>query len=185
MNTNVLQYRQCQPRDATLLRGVAISCYTPYYRDLWEPGGMEAYLESLYEPVQLASELADPNLQFEIAYIGAQPVGFSKYHHRCDRADTPNAGYLERVYVAPQVNGQGVGRELIARLITTARDDGRDWIWLQAMTHASKPLARYRSLGFEECAQVRLSAPRVRPSEAAMVVMRLALTADNTAAPRR
>ena len=172
-----LAYRPCTPRDAPLLRAVAISCYTPYYRDLWEPGGMEAYLDSIYEPVLLASELADPNLRFEIAYVGDEPVGFSKYHFRCDRADTVNAAYLERVYVAPSVTGLGVGRRLIDRMIDTARGVGRDWIWLQAMSHATKPIERYRSLGFAECAQVRLALPKVRKTRAGMVVMRLRLTA--------
>ncbi len=168
-------YRRCQPNDAALLRAVAVACYTPYYRDLWKPGGMEAYLASIYEPVLLMSELADPNLRFELVYQDGEPIGFSKYHFRCDRADTPNAAYLERVYVAPAVAGHGVGSTLIARMITTARNDGRDWIWLQAMSHASKPVARYRALGFEDCGQVTLSLPKVKPSEAAMIVMRLAL----------
>jgi hypothetical protein len=61
---------------------------------------------------------------------------------------------------------------LIARMIAAARLDGRDWIWLQAMSNAEKPLARYRALGFEECGQVTLSLPMVRASKSAMVVMR-------------
>ncbi len=136
---------------------------------------MEAYLNSIYEPVLLTSELGDPNLRFEIAYLDAEPVGFSKYHFRCDRADTTNAAYLERVYVAQAVTGRGVGRRLIDRMIDTARGDGRDWIWLQAMLHATRPLERYRALGFSECAQVRLTVPKVRTAQAGMVVMRLRL----------
>jgi GNAT superfamily N-acetyltransferase len=168
-------FRCCTPHDAALLRGVAIACYTPYYRDLWEPGGMDAYLASIYEPVLLMSELADPNLRFELVYCDGEPVGFSKFHHRCDRARTPNAAYLERVYVAPSVAGRGVGSLLIDRMITTARHDGRAWVWLQAMSHATKPIERYRALGFQECGHLTLTLPHVRPSEAAMVVMRMAL----------
>jgi diamine N-acetyltransferase len=171
-----LLYRTCKPKDAALLRAVAISCYTPYYRDLWEPGGMEAYLNSIYEPVLLASELGDPNLCYELAYLDGEPVGFSKYHFRCDRADTCNAAYLERVYVAPSVTGRGVGRRLIERMIETARCDARDWIWLQAMSHATKPIERYRDLGFVQCAQVSLTLPKVRSAQAGMLVMRLRLT---------
>ena len=123
------------------------------------------------------SELADPNLRFEIVYRADEPVGFSKYHVRCDRVDTPNAAYLERVYVSPSVAGRGVGSKLIDRMIDDARLAGRDWIWLLAMSHAEKPIARYRTLGFEECGRHTLSLPRVKPSEAGMVVMRLALRA--------
>jgi len=172
MASENLDFRRCRATDASLLRQVATACYAPYYRDLWEPGGMEAYLDTLYEPVALASELADPNLQFEIAYRRGDPVGFSKLHFRCDRSGIRNAAYLERVYVAPAVTGTGVGTQLIERMIAGARDCGRDWIWLQAMADAKKPLERYFTLGFAECEQTLLDAPRVRPGRAAMVVLR-------------
>jgi diamine N-acetyltransferase len=172
MATDELEFRHCRPANANLLRQVAISCYAPYYQDLWEPGGMDVYLNTLYEPVALASELADPNLRFEIAYLRNEPVGFSKVHFHCDRAGTTNAAYLERVYVAPAVTGAGVGRRLIERMIAGARDRGRNWIWLQAMADAEKPLERYRALGFVECERTRLDLPNVRPGRAGMVVLR-------------
>ncbi len=172
MASDELEFRHCVPANANLLRQVAINCYAPYYQDLWEPGGMDVYLNTLYEPVALASELADPNLRFEIAFRRQEPVGFSKIHFRCDRAGTTNAAYLERVYVAPSVTGAGVGSRLIERMIAGARERGRDWIWLQAMSAAAKPLERYRALGFIECERTRLDLPRVRPGRAGMVVLR-------------
>ena len=172
---DTLDFRRCTPADAALLRELAARCYTPYYEDLWEPGGMEAFLGRLYDPVLLISELADPNLQFEIAYRDTVPVGFSKFHGRCDRADTPNAAYLERVYVAPHVIGLGVGRCLMDRLIHRACDLGRDWIWLQAMADAARPLERYHALGFAQIARTMLELPRVRAGRAGMVVLRKSL----------
>ena len=35
MATDDLEFRPCRPADANLLRQVAISCYAPYYQDLW------------------------------------------------------------------------------------------------------------------------------------------------------
>jgi len=167
-----LTFRQCTSADILLVRRIAFECYAPYYADLWEEGGMEAYLTLLYEPVRLAAELTDPNLRFEIAYGDGAPVGFSKLHVRCDRASTPNAAYLERVYVAPSVAGAGVGRRLIERALATARGQGRAWVWLQTMADAEKPLARYLDLGFVECERTRLESPKVRPGRRAMLVLR-------------
>ena len=172
---DTLTFRRCTPTDAALLRRVAFECYTPYYADLWEEGGMEAYLTALYEPVRLASELADPNLSFELAYREGAPVGFSKLHLRCDRAETANAAYLERVYVAVSVAGQGVGRQLIERVLDTARARNRQWVWLQTMADARKPLARYLDAGFVECGRARLDAPKVRPDHRSMLVLRKSL----------
>jgi GNAT superfamily N-acetyltransferase len=168
----VVTFRQCGPSDGLLVRRVAVECYAPYYADLWKKGGMEAYLASLYEPVRLASELADPNLRFEVAYRDDAPVGFSKLHLRCDRAGIHNAAYLERVYVAVSVAGLGVGRRLIDRSLDTARGLGRDWVWLQTMADARKPLARYLDAGFVECERTHLDSPRVRAGRRAMLVLR-------------
>lgn len=170
--SEALSFRHCGPADAALIRRVAFECYAPYYADLWEEGGMQAYLASLYEPVRLASELADPNLRFELAYREAVAVGFAKLHLRCDRAGTQNAAHLERVYVAPSVAGLGVGRRLIDRSLAAARALGRDWVWLQTMADAAKPLERYLDAGFVECARAQLDAPRVRSGRRAMLVMR-------------
>jgi diamine N-acetyltransferase len=170
-----LTFRRCTPADSALVRRVAFECYTPYYADLWEEGGMEAYLASLYESVRLASELADPNLRYEVAYRDGAPVGFSKLHFRCDRVETPNAAYLERVYVALSVAGAGVGRRLIERALASAREQGRAWVWLQTMADAEKPLARYLDLGFVECERTRLESPKVRPGRRGMLVLRKSL----------
>jgi GNAT superfamily N-acetyltransferase len=167
-----LTFRQCGPADAALVKRIAYECYAPYYADLWEEGGMEAYLGSLYEAVRLASELADPNLRFELAHREAVPVGFAKLHLRCDRAGTANASYLERVYVAPCVTGLGVGRRLIDRSLSAARALGRNWVWLQTMADAAKPLERYLDAGFVECGRAQLDAPRVRSGRRGMLVMR-------------
>lgn len=175
MANGALTFGHCTPVDCALVRRIAYECYRPYYADLWEEGGMEAYLASLYEPARLASELADPNLRYEIAYRDATPVGFSKLHVRCDRADTPNAAYLERVYVAASVAGTGVGRRLIERALACARGHGRAWVWLQTMADAKKPLARYLDLGFIECERTRLEAPGVRPERRGMLVLRKSL----------
>jgi len=170
-----LTFRQCTPADVPLIRRIACAWYAPYYAALWEEGGMEAYLAALYEPARLASELSDSNLLYEIAYRDGMPVGFSKLHVRCDRGDTPNAAYLERVYVAPAVAGTGVGRRLIERALATARAHGRAWVWLQTMAHAEKPLARYLQLGFGECARTWLESSRVRPDLRGMLVLRKSL----------
>jgi diamine N-acetyltransferase len=170
--SETLTFRQCTPADGQLVRRVAFEWYAPYYAELWEEGGMESYLTSLYESVRLASELADPNVRYEIAYRDGTPIGFSKLHLRCDRVDTPNAAYLERVYVAPSVAGAGVGRQLIEQALATARGQGRAWIWLQTMADAAKPLARYIDLGFIECDRTRLEAPKVRAERSRMIVLR-------------
>jgi GNAT superfamily N-acetyltransferase len=167
-----LSIEACTAPDAAWLGVLAAACYERYYAGLWEPGAMTAYLAETYAPRRLAAELTDENIHFDIAWQHGHPVGFMKTHSRCDRVETPNAAYLERVYVLPAVAGQGVGTRLIEHALARARVARRAWIWLQAMADADRPLGRYAALGFVVCGHTHLAVPGVRRDRAAMLVLR-------------
>ncbi len=168
--------RRLLPNDAARLRALAYRCYPPFYAYLWHPGGMEAYLEASFDERLLTGELADPNLVYEVLQQGDHDVAFVKWHRRADTDALPNAAYLERVYVAPEVAGQRIGSLLIERAMAAAREDGRQWIWLRAMADVDKVLARYRAAGFETFQRSAITAKGIRVEHAAMAVMRCALT---------
>lgn len=157
--------------DAAILAAAAPDCYVPYYAHLWLTGAMHAYLAATYEPVRVEAELRDPNVRFELATLAGAAVGFSKLELRRDRADLPNAAYLERVYVSPRVVGRGVGATLIARACAAAAAAGRDAIWLRAMASSPRPIGRYEAAGFVACGAESFTAPGMVDAERPMVVM--------------
>jgi GNAT superfamily N-acetyltransferase len=171
-----LEIQRLQPSDAARLRALAYRCYPPFYAYLWHPGGMEAYLEAAFDEQLLAAELANPNLVYEAVQIQGVDVAFVKWHRREDTDDLSNAAYLERVYVAPEVAGQRVGSVLVDRVLTAARQEGRQWIWLRAMADIDKVLARYRAAGFETFKRDAITTAGIRTEHAGMAVMRCALT---------
>ena len=171
-----LVIRRLQPTDAARLRALAYRCYPPFYAYLWHPGGMEAYLEASFDERLLAAELADSNLVYEVLQQGGHDVAFVKWHRRADTDALPNAAYLERVYVAPEVAGHRVGSLLIERAMAAAREEGRQWMWLRAMADIDKVLARYRAAGFETFQRSAITAQGIRAEHAGMAVMRCALT---------
>jgi putative acetyltransferase len=59
-------------------------------------------------------------------------------------------GELKRMYVAPEVRGEGIGRALLARLETAARALGLTRLVLETGTRQTEALALYRRAGFTE-----------------------------------
>ena len=60
----------------------------------------------------------------------------------------PRVGELKRMYVAPDVRGQGIGRALLARLETEARALGLGRLVLETGSRQEEALALYRRAGF-------------------------------------
>ena len=60
----------------------------------------------------------------------------------------PRVGELKRMYVAADVRGQGIGRELLVRLEDEARTLGLDRLVLETGTRQAEALALYRRAGF-------------------------------------
>jgi GNAT superfamily N-acetyltransferase len=64
----------------------------------------------------------------------------------------PRVGELKRMYVAPEVRGQGIGRALLARLEAEGRTLGLTRLVLETGTRQAEALALYRRAGFTEIA---------------------------------
>ncbi len=79
-----------------------------------------------------------------LAYRGEQPVGFALTSH----TDASSYAHLIRVAVHPDVQGQGIGRQLVVDGVRFARDVGAAGLALN--TQASNITAQrlYQSLGF-------------------------------------
>ena len=62
----------------------------------------------------------------------------------------PRVGELKRMFVAPDVRGQGIGRKLLARLEDEARSLGLERLVLETGTRQEEALALYRRAGFTD-----------------------------------
>jgi ribosomal protein S18 acetylase RimI-like enzyme len=62
--------------------------------------------------------------------------------------DTKTA-YVYQMWVAPEARGSGIGRELLSKIISWAKDAGQDNVKLAVTTTNSAAFALYRSSGFE------------------------------------
>jgi diamine N-acetyltransferase len=133
------------------LQEIGIRSYLPHYQHLWQPGGIEWYMQHCFGDAVLQKELTDENIEYYIAADdGNQNIGILKLvlHKPLPDSDVENALYLEKIYFIKEWTGKGVGRELLNFAISRAEELGRDCIWLKAMDTSVKPIAAYQRAGF-------------------------------------
>jgi putative acetyltransferase len=82
---------------------------------------------------------------FLVAYRNGEPVGCGAV-----RLIDPETGELKRMYVDPNLRGQGVGRQLVTALETEARALGARRLVLETGHRQLAALALYERTGFQK-----------------------------------
>jgi len=63
--------------------------------------------------------------------------------------------FADRLAVAPERSGEGIGRALVEHAISRARRAGVTKVWVQAPSRLDELVQLYRSLGFRDSAHLR------------------------------
>jgi GNAT superfamily N-acetyltransferase len=89
------------------------------------------------------ADFVPPRGVFLVAYVGDRPVGCGGV-----RAGADATGELKRMYVEPDVRGNGIARQLLAGLEAAARDLGARRLRLETGTEQPEAVALYTSSGY-------------------------------------
>src|SRR5438067_2304628 len=100
-----------------------------------EPGATHFSLSSI--------QVADGDGAFLIAYVNGMAVGCGAVR-RLDE----NTAELKRMFVAPALRGQGIGRALVVALEQEARTLGVSRIVLETGTRLDRAIALYEGMGY-------------------------------------
>lgn len=102
-------------------------------------------------------ELPDKYAQFLAVEPGGRTAGFVEASLRTDYVngtDSSPVAFLEGIYVAPQYRRQGVGRQLVAAVVSWARERGCSELASDAPLDNVVSHAMHAALGFEETERV-------------------------------
>jgi ribosomal protein S18 acetylase RimI-like enzyme len=113
----------------------------------WVEPPSRAEIGALLAKVSASARAGDAALR--LAYIGDRLVGLG-YWLRYERPTHRPHADLEKLGVATEAQGLGVGRRLTAALVDSARDAGIEVLTLDARGDNANALRLYRSLGFRE-----------------------------------
>ncbi len=113
----------------------------------WVEPPAEAEVRGLLEGVLAAARKGNASLR--AAYVGAGLAGIG-FWQRYPRPTHRTNADLQKIAVASERQGQGIGRVLTARLVEDARTAGIEVLTLDARGDNRSALGLYASLGFVE-----------------------------------
>lgn len=122
--------------------------YPPAYGHYWQDGGAR-YLQACFSREGLAQDLNTPDscyyfVQFQQETVGIFKYDFHVFYQECAHTCLK----LHRIYLAPPVQGKGIGRSVLKWLEQQVRG-AIDEIWLEAMASQPNAIRFYEKQGYQ------------------------------------
>ena len=142
MNEPGTQVRRLTPAAVDAVSALAREIWQATYPSLISQAQIDAMLSERYAPAALRAQLADPAHAWWVARNGPALVGFA--HARMIPPDCK----LDKLYVHPQYQRRGIGRQLFQTVHRWSRQHGAQRIWLQVNRGNAQAIAAYERYGF-------------------------------------
>jgi diamine N-acetyltransferase len=143
MNHKIIKIK---PSDHKILSDLCYEIYPQTYSDWWHDGG-KWYMETMYSPEKMLSELEDKSCEFYFLIINEQPRGYLKVNHSFK--NEPDSFEIERIYLDQKYAGQGYGTILLNFGIDLARPMNKKTVYLKVMASGIGLIKFYEKNGFE------------------------------------
>lgn len=142
---NLTVTRPCTVADIPLLRRLADVAFRHTYRDILPAAQLDYMMDWMYSADSLRRQMEQEHHAFFVALRGGEPCGYVSVE-RQDEA----LFHLQKIYVLPQAQGQGVGRLLFDRAVRHVRatHPGRSRLELNVNRH-NKARGFYERLGLQ------------------------------------
>ena len=130
--------------DELIIRDLAWATWWTAYGDIVSVDQNRYMLETLYDGETLRHQIASGDQQFIILREDGRPSGFAAYSAR---AEDPSVYKLHKLYVLPECQGKGFGRQLLQEV--TSRLRARQIKTLELNVNRKNPALKfYESSGF-------------------------------------
>jgi len=124
----------------------------------------------------MKSELAAKHTYYLVALSEAELIGYAGL----SKVASASSADVQTIAVSGTHQRQGIGRELMQRLIDKARELGAKEIYLEVREDKSAPQKLYESLGFEK---IDRRPNYYQPDGVAAIVMRMTISAESIKQP--
>ncbi len=166
-----------QPADLDTLQFICRAAYSENFGHHWMEGGLDEYLEKVFAEDTMAKELADPHIQYYVAFretkpaaeaaVGlrpAEPLAFMKLNLHSNLPDAPpeKGIELDKLYILPQCKGQHIGARMMDLALTVAESADKEDFWLAVIDTNAPAITFYGKYGFRFHSTTRVSYPKFR-----------------------
>lgn len=136
-------------RDCAVLRELASTIWRQHYTGIISADQIEYMLSGRFSHEALQTQIGASNKWLELLRVGSEPVGYCG--HELTREDDSGlpAMKLGQLYVLESHRGLGLGKRMLARVESLAREHGSRTIRLQVNKRNTSSIGFYRAMGFE------------------------------------
>ena len=144
--------KKCTIEDFDVLRELCIRTFYETFAHLNTVEDMQAYLDEAFEINKLRGELNNPDSDFFFLYFNDTLAGYLKLNEAPSQTDINDSSALEieRIYVASEFQGEGLGRYLMEQAIAIATERKKKYAWLGVWEKNEKAICFYMKNGFYE-----------------------------------
>lgn len=146
--------RPMAPADVAAVADLARRIWNAHYPDIITQAQIDYMLGQRYNAERLIAELATPAIRWELAFLEDRLAGFSSTIHLVEGGR--NELKLDKLYVDPELQRQGIGGALIASARARGRALGAGALVLAVNKHNDQAIAAYRKHGFVVRESVRV-----------------------------
>lgn len=133
--------QQAETSHIPLIRKLALQIWPATYSHILSPEQIDYMLDMMYSESSLDAQMKKGS-QFLIVYAENDPAGFAAYIKSGD-----NIFKLDKIYVLPEQQGKGIGKQMIDHVTDIIRKQGAAALQLQ-VNRNNKARQFYERLGF-------------------------------------
>ena len=145
-------FKTCSPSDSQVLSRLGRETFFETFAAMNDPETLAAYLDAAFNVNQLKEEINHPDSHFILLYCRNKPAGYLKINVNEAQTDFQDKEGLEieRIYLKRSFQGRGLGRLLMEKAISIAKERGKSHVWLGVWTRHKKGVSFYEHMGFEK-----------------------------------
>jgi len=143
------------------LQAICLAAYTQNFAHHWEENGLDLYLENQFGSQRLTTDVTHPNFEYYFIKEGIKSISFIKLNLAATLEGFKETTIveLEKMYVLPEMKGQGIGKKALSAIIQKIKDTGKKVFFLCVIDTNIAAIKFYEKLGFQFHSTTRLEVP--------------------------
>jgi GNAT superfamily N-acetyltransferase len=135
--------RKSSPQDYEIIYKIAVPSWNEAYKNILSVEQMEYMLDLMYSREAITEQMALQNHQFLLAEEDGEYLGFASYQVNY----LSGATKLHKLYMLPEAQGKGIGRQLLTAIENAALQNNNDTI-LVNVNRYNTAVTFYEKTGF-------------------------------------
>lgn len=138
-----LAIRSASEAEIPALRALAERIWRTSYAEMLTSAQIDYMLAWMYAPETIAREMAE-DVVWETAWLDGDMAGF----HSCTLDVAEQRLKLNKLYLLPELQGSGLGQQMLERVHALAARRGARQVWLQVNKNNTRAIRAYERAGY-------------------------------------